>query len=57
MTTMNDIMKELDSGRHGHFAAALANAWFLADSGNRTKIELSWGTLISNTRKLLETPQ
>jgi hypothetical protein len=40
-------MRELQSGRHGHFAAALAEAWFVADSGNRIKLACCFFDLVA----------
>lgn len=39
-------MRNLANGFFGGFASKLAEAWFVADSGNRKKIEDSWPDLI-----------
>lgn len=36
------VIQEMLSGRHGHFLAALAQAWQVADSDNRARLELEF---------------
>jgi hypothetical protein len=53
--TNHEIWIELETGRHGGFAKALANAWFLADENNRNKIEYTWPHLVAKARYFLIT--
>lgn len=39
-------MTLMSTGEMGGFARRLAEAWFVADSGNRAKIENTWADLI-----------
>lgn len=49
---MFDYVKaELASGQRGGFAAAIAEAWFLADSINRAQLEASFPRLFESGHK------
>lgn len=47
--TLEHTMDEMATGRHGHFLAKLAEAWMLADSGNRARIETAFADKIHAT--------
>jgi hypothetical protein len=47
-----DIVQELAGGFHGSFAASLAEAWRVADSGNRRIIETNWSHLFQKVDPL-----
>jgi hypothetical protein len=51
------LFVELASGRHGNFAAKLADAWFVADSTNRNTIEMSFPGLIWKAHKFVTPPE
>lgn len=51
---IDDVIKEMASGRQGHFAAALAEAWYVADIANRWKIEINWAVLIHKVSEILK---
>lgn len=51
--TTHELFSELASGQHGHFAAKLAAAWFLADSGNQRLIEDTWPHLVNKARQFI----
>lgn len=46
-TDIEEAMADMSIGIHGHFARALADAWYVADSTNRALIEKTWAHLIA----------
>lgn len=42
-----DIALDLETGRHGDFAANIGTAWISADIGNRQKLEAAFPDLFT----------
>lgn len=51
---VEDAMRELATGRHGHFAAAIAEAWFLGDSANRAKLACCFFDLVAKGHRFTQ---
>ena len=50
-TDLTPVFHFMSAGNLGGFAAKLAEAWFVADSKNRMKIELAFPELIERARE------